>query len=167
MAPDPRVVLDSVGPHFGQVGLVVRDLERTAAAHARLGPYRVYTYDRSTVPGLKLAGSPADFRFRIAINPHMPQLEIIQPLDDASPYATWLAQRGPGMHHFGFYVDDFEAATQALARAGYLSVMSGSGFGADGSGAYDYFDTVDDLGYLTEVIRVPEIRREPEAIIGD
>ena len=39
------------------------------------------------------------------------------------------------------------------------------GFSVDGDGAFAYFDTEHDLGYLLEVVQPPKTRREPELVI--
>jgi catechol 2,3-dioxygenase-like lactoylglutathione lyase family enzyme len=162
---DGTKVLDALGRDFDQVGIVVEDLDRALRAHEGMGPWSVYTYDRSVAPDLQAGGVPADFRFRLALNPGQPQLELIQPLDDRSPYAAWLAAAGSGIHHLGFLVEDVPATTEVLRAAGFELIMSGSGHGADGTGAFAYYDTAEAVGYVTEAIRRPATRREPEAIL--
>jgi methylmalonyl-CoA/ethylmalonyl-CoA epimerase len=156
--------LAAMGPEPAQLGIVVPDLERALAAHAGMGPWAVYTYDRDVVPTLECGGAPADFRFRVALNPGSLQLELIQPLDDRSPYARWLARGHSGVHHLGYLVDDVPATTAAMQAAGFAVLMSGSGHGADGTGAFSYYDTEAAVGYVMEAIRRPLQRREPEAV---
>jgi methylmalonyl-CoA/ethylmalonyl-CoA epimerase len=45
-------------------------------------------------------------------------LQLVQPLDPGHHLAEWLAQHGPGLHHFCLAVEDVEAAGQELAQAG-------------------------------------------------
>jgi hypothetical protein len=156
-----------LGVQVGQVGIVVDDLERALAAQTALGPWSIWTYDPTTVTRLHVAGEPAEFAIRIALNPHTPQVELIQPLDDRSPYASWLAAHDPGgVHHLGFYVEDADGVTRAMTGAGYPPLMGGAGFGADGSGVFCYSDTAAALGYIAEAIERPRVRRPPEAIVG-
>jgi methylmalonyl-CoA/ethylmalonyl-CoA epimerase len=42
------------------------------------------------------------------------QLQLVEPLTSDHPLAAWLAQNGPGLHHFCFGVDDVAAAGAAL-----------------------------------------------------
>lgn len=164
--PTPRVPFALLAAAVGQIGIAVDDLERSVAAHADLGPWVLYTYDLTTVAHLHVGGRPADFGIRVALNPGTPQIEIIQPLDDSSPYASWLEENGTGgLHHLGFYVDDVESVTEAMERAGYPPIMGGAGFGADGSGAWCYYDTTEAVGYLAEAIQRPRQRRPPEATV--
>lgn len=152
----------ALGP-VRQVGIVVEDLERALDLHAAWGPWSIWTYDRSVMRLLECDDLPGDFAFRVALSAGEPQLELIQPLDDRSPYADWLAAGRPALHHLGYVVSDIEAATTAMAEAGFACPMRGRGYGADGTGGFSYFDTAAVLGYLTEAIERPGRRREPEA----
>lgn len=161
-SPLPRLAR---GATFAQVGIVVANLDLALHRHAGMGPWSIWTYDRSFLPTLTCAGQPVDCRFRIALDSGDPQLELIEPLDHRSPYAGWLARNGSGIHHLGYLVDDIGMAIAAMQKAGFDLIMSGSGYGADGTGGFAYFDTVAALGYVTEAIERPVRRREPEAIV--
>ena len=42
------------------------------------------------------------------------QLQLVEPLASDHPLAAWVAQHGPGLHHFCFGVEDVAAAGAAL-----------------------------------------------------
>jgi 4-hydroxyphenylpyruvate dioxygenase-like putative hemolysin len=161
-APGP---LSLIGTDFNQVGIVVDDIERAIAAHEGHGPWSVSTIDRTIVANLSVAGELADFAIRVAANTDAPQLELIEPLDDRSPYADWLSVHGPGIHHLGFHVESVPAVTAAMTAAGFEVVLSGSGHGLDGDGAFAYYDTVAALGYLTEARERVRRRRPPDRVV--
>ncbi|MCA8949332.1 MAG: methylmalonyl-CoA epimerase [Planctomycetes bacterium] len=46
------------------------------------------------------------------------RIELLEPLDEASPVAKFLGKRGPGVHHLAFEVDDCQAAIDGMAAAG-------------------------------------------------
>jgi methylmalonyl-CoA/ethylmalonyl-CoA epimerase len=52
------------------------------------------------------------------------RIELIQPLDDDSPFAEFLKKRGEGMHHLRLGVDDPAAAAARLNGKGIESVWS-------------------------------------------
>lgn len=46
-------------------------------------------------------------------------IELLEPVDPASPIAKFLARRGPGIHHVCYRVPDLDAALQRCQAAGY------------------------------------------------
>jgi methylmalonyl-CoA/ethylmalonyl-CoA epimerase len=46
-------------------------------------------------------------------------IQLICPLGDDSPFAEFLAEGGPGLHHVGYRVADLDAALAALREAGH------------------------------------------------
>jgi methylmalonyl-CoA/ethylmalonyl-CoA epimerase len=46
------------------------------------------------------------------------RVELLEPTTDDSPIAKFLAQRGPGLHHVSYRVDDLSATLAALKAAG-------------------------------------------------
>jgi len=55
-------------------------------------------------------------------------VQLVEPLDPASPLGTWLDEHGEGLHHICFGVDDVPAAVQKLSDPG-SEVVLGSGRG--------------------------------------
>jgi methylmalonyl-CoA/ethylmalonyl-CoA epimerase len=56
-------------------------------------------------------------------------IQLVEPLDDASPVAEFLAEHGPGLHHICFGVDDVPAGATALSPDGTPPAAIGSGRG--------------------------------------
>jgi methylmalonyl-CoA/ethylmalonyl-CoA epimerase len=46
------------------------------------------------------------------------RVELLMPLDDATPVGRFLAKRGPGMHHVAFEVTQAASALRELDQAG-------------------------------------------------
>jgi len=46
-------------------------------------------------------------------------IELLEPVDPASPVAKFLARRGPGIHHVCYRVPDLDAALERCRAAGY------------------------------------------------
>ncbi|HOA51137.1 MAG: VOC family protein [Thermogutta sp.] len=46
------------------------------------------------------------------------QLQLVQPLRDDIPLAKVLAEKGEGLHHFCFYVEDLNEAVDSLKQNG-------------------------------------------------
>ena len=60
------------------------------------------------------------------------KIELLQPTDDESGVARYLAKRGPGMHHLCFEVDDIEAALAKLQALGIQLINEAPMIGSDG-----------------------------------
>lgn len=162
--PQPRGPL--ANRTVDQVGLLTYDLERALRQWGSvfgLGPWSVYTYSPE-IASLRLRGEPAAFSMRLALSTSVPQIELIQPLDGPSIYHEWMERHGEGIHHVGLIVDSIAALAPELERAGHRLLQAGSGYGLRGDGGFAYFDTVDAVGLVTELIEVPRERRAPELV---
>ena len=60
-------------------------------------------------------------------------LELLEPTSDDSPIATYLAKRGPGIHHVTLRVDDLAAALAQLKARGVRLIDDVPRPGAHGS----------------------------------
>ena len=81
-----------------QVSIVVRDLDaamRTYVHEYGIGPWDVYEFNPSTVSDMRHRGEPVAWSWRLAIaQVGQVQWELVEPLDDESIYAQFLATTG-------------------------------------------------------------------------
>jgi methylmalonyl-CoA/ethylmalonyl-CoA epimerase len=134
----------------------------------RVGPWRVFTYDRSNMEAT-IDGEPADFEMRAALAQLGPafRMEIIQPLDDRSHYAASLRENGEAdhIHHVRLDVPDFAGARDELQALGLAVRFDASfrGSSPDGDRVRGmYFDATGDLGFLLEIAEAPPGFSMPE-----
>jgi methylmalonyl-CoA/ethylmalonyl-CoA epimerase len=84
-----------------QIGIVVRDLEaamRTYVDHHGIGPWDVYEFNPGSVKDLREYGQPAARYWRLAVTMvGQVMWALIEPLDDESVYARFLAEKGEGV----------------------------------------------------------------------
>lgn len=59
-------------------------------------------------------------------------LELLEPIDDTSAIAKFLAKRGPGLHHVAYQVTQLEDRLAALAAAGVELIDRVARIGAHG-----------------------------------
>ena len=150
-----------------QVGILVGDMDEAMRRYEQawaIGGWRGFHYGPETVPALTYRGQPGSYRVTIAISPTTPQIELVEPREGPSIYEEWLAQRGEGLHHLGFWVDSLTNAAAEFTASGYEAIQTGAGYGLDGDGGYAYFDTSAELGVILELIEVPKRRREPDFV---
>ncbi|MCH7814879.1 MAG: methylmalonyl-CoA epimerase [Planctomycetes bacterium] len=60
------------------------------------------------------------------------RVELLEPTDADSPIAEFLDQRGPGLHHVAYRVDDLAATLAALKAAGIRLIDESPRDGAHG-----------------------------------
>ena len=114
MTPAPRL------PELFHIGWVVHDC---AAAQAELsarlgaGPF-VSAGDEVRFDQTLVHGKPTPFALKVAYGAlGGVLLELLEPLDDWSPHAEFLADRGEGMHHLAYLVTDFDEQLAAIRGA--------------------------------------------------
>lgn len=138
-----------------QVALVVRDLEASMQRYVEgygIGPWDIYEFNPGTVSGMHENGQPVERAWRLALaNVGGVQWELIQPLDDDSIYARFLAEHGEGVHHVGVAVPSFDATIASLGERGRDVAFGGRYSGVD----FAYLSTEPDLGVMTEIFSAP------------
>ena len=152
------------GVTIRQICLVVRDLDRALAQWSALGigPWRVHDLGPNWVSDMRFRGQPqlTAVKFAAADSGNL-NFELIEPGDEPNVYTEHLDQRGEGLHHLGYFVDDLDEAISAMRALGHEAVQTGRGLGVDGDGAYAYFDTVATLGCMLEAIAPPRQLPDP------
>src|SRR4051812_12985294 len=136
-----------------QIGIVVRDLDATIKHYVDeygIGPWQRHdeiTPENST--DLRIHGQPAA-PWRVAAASAMVgsvMWELIEPLDDESIFAQFLAEKGEGVHHIAVATPRFDQAVAAQAKRGNTLVLSGTFSGIDVA----FLPTDRDLGVILEV----------------
>jgi len=119
---EPRLRL----PSPNHIGIVVKDMDQAIRYYSSLfgwGPFQVQEADMKM---LTFRGRPGSGRFKIAYGPSDSiVIELFQVLEGESPYAEFFREKGEGMHHLGFQVDDFDKALAHLAEEGIQPIFHG------------------------------------------
>ena len=128
---------------FKQCAIVVRDLDEAVRRwHAQfgIGPWTGYRLEPPRLKGMRYHGEDVEFSIRHALawQGEM-QFELVQPLAGPSIFADHLEAHGEGLHHIGKYVPDHARAVAEALAAGFVPLQSARGFGAEGDGAFAYF----------------------------
>jgi methylmalonyl-CoA/ethylmalonyl-CoA epimerase len=113
----------TAAPRLGElfhIGWVVHDCEAAQeelSARLGAGPF-LSMGDELCFDQVLVHGKPVPVRLKIVFGVlgGVP-IELLQPLDDRSPHAEFLATRGEGMHHLAFLVTDFDEQLAAARRA--------------------------------------------------
>ena len=120
------------------IGLVVKDMDATIKKLTALGigPFK----PRILPPDAKetYRGKPFNPSKRVAIQLTQignMELELIQPIDGASPHQEFLDSKGEGIQHLGFIVDNLAQSVKELTGES-SEVMLTSQFKGGGGVAY-------------------------------
>ena len=96
-------------PHgIHHLGVAVDDLDGAVATYERLFGAEVEHRETVSDQGVEAAS------LRVGAS----RVELLAALGDDTPVGKFLANRGPGMHHVAYEVDDVAAALRALAEQG-------------------------------------------------
>lgn len=155
------------GVPVGQLAVVVPDVEASIRAYWSLlgiGPWKIYTVGDG-LTGVTYRGQPATFKIRygLAMSGSL-TMEVIQPLEGPSIWHEYLDGRGASLHHFNFYVDDFDEAARHMAGEGWAAVQTGDRFGESRDGRFAYYEHGADIGCIVELVQAPTQRNTPELI---
>ena len=148
-----------------QVSVVVPDLDaamRTYVEEYGIGPWHIYEFDPANVEGMHEDGQPVERSWRLALaNLGEVQWELVEPQDDDSVYARFLAEHGPGVHHVGVAVADYERTLADLGDRGHQVLLGGTYNGV----TFSYLSTDRDLGVVTEIFDgAPGRDQQPDAV---
>jgi catechol 2,3-dioxygenase-like lactoylglutathione lyase family enzyme len=151
-----------------QVAVVVRDLDASMREYVEkigIGPWDVYIYGPDLLHTMTYRGERQPYVMKLALAYSGPTMyELIESVEGPNIYEEFLAERGVGLHHLGYYVDDIHAEIANMKALGYDLLQSGEGFGLHGDGAYAYFDTVGSLGCIIEAIERASELPPPERV---
>ena len=149
-----------------QVAVVVRDLDAAMKRYAEqlgIGPWDVYTYGPHMLHTMTFRGENRPYVMKLALAfVGDTMYELIESLEGPNIYEEFLNERGEGLHHLGYYVDNIDDEIAEMAAKGYALLQSGRGFGVAGDGAYAYFDTERDLGCIVEAIERADALPQPD-----
>jgi hypothetical protein len=148
-----------------QICVVVRDIEAAMRAYVHdygIGPWDIYEFNPDTVRDMHEDGQPVERAFRLALaKVGGVQWELIQPLDDESIYARFLAEKGEGVHHIGVASPSFDGTIAELEGKDHEVIFGGEYRGV----RFAYLSTDRDLGVVTEIFAAPPgLEQKPDAV---
>jgi len=132
----------SVFSKVGQIGIVVKDLEKTLKFCEKiLGVKSFSTVDRD----LGHARLKTGFFWLGNV-----QIELIQVVKGRTIHSKFLEEKGEGIHHLAFFVKDIEKELDNLKKKGIEVLERGEVLGV---AKYAYLDTEKTLGFILELIQ--------------
>ncbi len=141
---------------FIQIGIVVKNIDETLKFYEKafgFGPFEVryVDYPTATYYG-KVAGyrGKRAFFFLGTI-----QIELIELVDGKTIHEDFLREKGEGLNHLGFQVDNLEEAKKRAEEAGFKVIQ---GFTRPDNTGFAYIDSDKVGGVIFELIQRPPRR---------
>ena len=137
-----------------QIGIVVRDLDQATQWLTSLfgiGPFRFIEWPNRPDSKYFYRGNEEHIKIRQAFVQVGPlELELIQPMEgDRNAYREFLEQKGGGIHHVLFEVDDMDQVVRSLSEKGVGVLQTGTGIRPGTRWAL--LDTQEWVGFLLEL----------------
>jgi len=83
-----------------------------------IGPWEVYELNAGNAEDFREYGQPVERSGRLAVATiGQVQWELIEPLDEESVYAHFLAEKGEGVHHVAVATPNFDSGAWCAASA--------------------------------------------------
>ena len=135
-----------------QIGIVVRDIERTAKIYADLFGMdmpNIITTDPEEIAHTRFRGAPTQARARLAfLKMGDISLELIEPVGGPSTWKEFLDEHGEGVHHIAFRIKGMERVLTFLEGKGISAIQRGDYTG----GRYAYVDSAPSLAVIIELL---------------
>jgi catechol 2,3-dioxygenase-like lactoylglutathione lyase family enzyme len=156
--PAPALAPLLAGARLDHVSMVVRDRERTIAGLSALvsGPFDRFEYTNTAI----VLGDRCTYTLHMALAPLSPSLdlEIIELHAGRNPiHEQFLRERGEGLQHLAYEVDDFDRSIAAFTAAGFAPMLRKE----SGTAVAIYMDTRAVAGFFVELIRKGFRMRDP------
>ena len=137
-----------------QVAIVVRDIEASSKLWAELLGMPVPEIS-TTRPGHEVKeiyrGKPSEGQVKLTFfNLGQVVIELLQPISEGTSWKEFLDEKGEGVQHLGFQVEDPDKTSAELEKAGYPIIHQGRYDSDDGT--YIYHGTLDALGVVVELL---------------
>ncbi len=127
------------------IGIAVHDLDRAIAFYRDV--YGVDTWERIELPERHMAVAVCQIGDS--------KLELIMPTSDEAAFAKFLHERGEGIHHIAYEVDELESALRTVEGAGVRLVDAHGRPGIHDS-CVAFLHPRSTMGVLTELVDFPD-----------
>ncbi len=135
-----------------QVAVVVRDIEKAAAAYADFLGVAVpewFWTDAEDKAHTEFKGKPSPARAKLAfIELKNITIELIEPDQNPSTWRDFLDDKGEGIHHIAFEIKGMDEKVALLEKKGMPLLQKGDYEG----GRYAYVDGTAKLGLILELL---------------
>ena len=144
---------------FCQVGIVTRDMDRTVREFEKLYGLKPRCIVTPRYENTRIRGEQAEIPIKIALYRGDDQVdfEVIEPMRGKTIYDEWIVEKGEGLHHMAFEVEDTEAWIEYYKSKGISVLSRGERPGL----TFTYLDTTAHGGVIIELVERFGERTDP------
>lgn len=114
-------------PPVEQIGIIVRDIDKAVEYYEKVLGWGPFNISEVSLEGCLYRGKPTDVRLKLAMAQSGPiEIELIQVLDGESIHSEFLREKGEGMQHVRFTVDNLDEILAEWAKDGIEPVWQHS-----------------------------------------
>ncbi len=138
-----------------QVGIVVKDVEKAAKRYSELlgvDMPNIIETDSYKIAKTEYMGKPTEARAKIALIPINEKMtvEFIEPIGEPSTWNDFKNNKGEGIHHLAFFVDNMKETVDEFKNDGIDLIQKGEFTG----GRYAYMGTENQFGFILELLEI-------------
>jgi 4-hydroxyphenylpyruvate dioxygenase-like putative hemolysin len=139
-----------------QVGIVVEDIEKAVEYYGSTFGWGPFSISEVSLEGCLYRGKPTDVRLKMAMAQSGPiEIELIQVLEGESIHSEFLREKGEGLQHVRFTVDNLDDILAEWAKVGIEPVWQHSFPEIGISWAYVNTDAIG--GVMAELIEIKQV----------
>jgi len=144
-------------PPVEQVGIVVKDMDQAIANYSAAFGWGPFNVSEVELKGCLYRGQPSDCKLKMAFfQSGSIEIELIQVLEGETPHSEFLREKGEGLHHLRFSVEDLDGILAEWAKKGIEPGWQHSMPEIGVSWAYLDNDKVS--GVMVELIEMKEVQ---------
>ena len=116
---EPKVKL----PPVEQIGIVVKDIDKAIEYYSSTFSWGPFEVREVKLDGFTYKGKTGSCRLKLAFAKSGPiEIELIQVLEGETPHTEFLREKGEGLQHLRFRVDDLDKMLAELAKEGIYPI---------------------------------------------
>ena len=106
-------------PPVEQIGIVVKDMDKAIEYYSSTFGWGPFEVREVKMDGFTYKGKTGSCRQKSAFAKSGPmEIELIQPMEGETPHTDFLRQKGEGLEHLRFRIDDLDKTLAELAKEG-------------------------------------------------
>lgn len=153
-------------PPVEQVGIVVKDIDSAMEYYSSTFGWGPFHLMQLPMKGAIYRGKPGDCTLKLAFARSGPiEIELIQVLEGETPHTEFLRERGEGLQHLRFSVENLDGTLAKLAKEGIEPVFQHS-YPEIGI-SFAYLDTDKIGGVMIELIEIKKREGEGEDAVEE